>query len=236
MNTLLNLIKETDFIGSDVAIIVLGTSIAVFAFFRFRKLLADWDPKKKKREHHKFRIASLEAMKSADSEEINDFIIRSSDTALIRSLKEQIWEAYDARYVFVDELGEDEVSRLRFPLTTVEAYARGRQALIAPTAKSNKVWSIKKASISLQRLSLTFLVGALICISFSLSGFFSLLIRELFSIEGEHFLDSILVPLLMLGAIFSAIGYTLMDNIKHVISAHKFKNLWVQRIDSSINE
>ena len=60
--------------------------------------------------------------------------------------------------------------------------------------------------------------------------------RELFSIEGEHFLDSILVHLLMLGAVFSAIGYALVDHIKHVISAHQFKNLWVQRIDSSINE
>ena len=235
LDYLLELVQETGFIGSNPAIVMLAIAIGTSAFFKFRELLSDWDPKRKKREHHKFRIGSLEALKSANTEEISDFIIGESDTALVRSLKEQIWDAYDAKYIFVDELGPDKVSKLRFPLTTVEAYVRGRQALSVPTENSEN-WSIKSSSIFLQRASFTLLIGGLICISVSLSSFLSLIITELTSIDSVHSLGGLIMPSLIFGAFLAAAGYALTDNIKHVINAHRFKRLWSQRIENSEDE
>lgn len=149
-------LTESGFFNSEESTMVLGFAIGGIAFIKFMKLLSDWDPKRKEREHQKFRIEALEALCGVSVHKASELIVYDYDTALIRSLKEKVWEAYGVKYVFVQELGLDAVAQLRFPLSTVEAYVNGRKALEPSSSNSSDVWCIKKSAKFNQKSSWLF--------------------------------------------------------------------------------
>ncbi|MBF39067.1 MAG: hypothetical protein CMF20_08430 [Idiomarinaceae bacterium] len=209
---------------------VLGFAIGCIVFIKFRKLLSDWDPKKKEREHQKFRIEALGTLSGISPHKASELIIYDSDTALVRSLKEKVWEAYGVKYVFVEELGLDAVAQLRFPLSTVEAYVNGRRALEPCSSNLYDAWCIKKSSKFNQKSSGLFLLIAVICITFSLSGLAGSWIKDVFESDSNHSLDELIQPLFVLGIVMAVPGYALFDNVKEVMSAYQFKQLWKQKL------
>lgn len=223
-------LTEGVFFNSEASTTVLGFAIGFIAFIKFRKLLSDWDPKRKEREHQKFRIEALETLSGISPSKVRELIIYDSDTALIRSLKEKVWEAYGVKYVFVEELGVDAVGQLRFPLSTVEAYTNGRKALEVSSSTSPDLWCIKKSAKFNQKSSGLFLIVATFCFTLSLSGLAGSWINDLFESESGHSLEEFIQPLFVLGAVLAVPGYALFDNVKEVISAYQFKQLWEQKL------
>lgn len=139
----------------NVAVIFIAAVITLNVI-RTLKEASNIDIKKSKREHSRYQLDLLKALRELSGQDsLPTLLPATSDPSEVKVLKEEFWRSHKVSVASIEAINKEHEKRTLMPITAIKSFVKGKGAL---EISDDKVTAVKYNNIST-----IFIISAIIC-------------------------------------------------------------------------